>query len=1108
MAQMPFTPCTPDAAGNCDDRSVQMLTSIFGDVITKLTQGVDPGQVQSLSILSEMFRVFNSGILVVAALIVGYVAVMGVANTANDGEAFGQQWSTAMTPARIVAGGAVLLPTTSGYSFIQIIVLTFALWGVGFANGIYNAGMAMGIMSPTSMTQDLTNPGQYFGLRDFAQNYVQSAYCARLVNSLYSSSVALSSTPYATLQKDGMTSRAYQWADTNSTTNLAGGGAICGTVTQYDYTAQTSGASSSASSNNATFVPITSGQMDAVMENFTQTLVTAKTQAVTSLEGGLNSWVSGWPTTADGWSSVDASQMNTLLNSAEANLATTLSQDMTQTQGPAASGLQQLQTTLTAGGWSMAGGWYQRVGMVRSNFANLLSSRAAMAIPPNTGGIPPNSAAGREFVSLLKTSSDAILKTSLKDGKSYQPNPAVQGLEVLVSLIPTNPSYAFSLSFFMDNASKIISYWTESSERYVVDMVTGAGSNGTSAYCGTAGVIGGSINRMKCVGDWMTVTSTGISAVDFAIKNAITALRLAADIVSAGEVVGTGAHLSPAGVTVWTWYDSTFAKWFAQIVEKLDYLGFLFGVVIPSMPYGIFMIVVVGWLLGVLQAVVAAPLWAVMHMTPDRTFIGSNSQGYYLLLTLFARPALAILGLIAGMLLSDPIINYTADAFFGFHSVVTRSDDLLGAVTGLINMTSWFKVFGWLMVGALYMAFALPQTLPDNVLSWIGAGQSSLGETSAQQTWRGQMEREAGNRFLERNAGGGGGGGGGSNRPKQLTGPKSQGPNPMVSGGTQGAAQSTAPPPDQVASAPAAQSRRRSTTAPASSDSTAASTAAQAAAAGAAAVTAGEAQQRAERSETQPTPVTSHGADRADDFKPAQSGERQQKQTQKQTSAADNGLVATGAVAGSVAASAAANKGSLSNLGTGTSAGQLATGKGSGSSTRTAGSAGAAGASVVGGVAGGAAVTDSSAAAGSGNDLVTNAGTESIAPASGTDNAGTGSSMLAPPLSPQMEHFAATNGFERTNAPISAEAYSAKPKWREGMASPIASGGLSTGSNDSGSGQSMSAEDAEHANGQIRLSANGYRPGKETEPRVADAFAILSQGPSVDSGSGGQLTDE
>ena len=47
-----------------------------------LTAGADPDTVDaSVSVLASIFSVFNSGLLVVASLIVSYVAVMGVTQT-------------------------------------------------------------------------------------------------------------------------------------------------------------------------------------------------------------------------------------------------------------------------------------------------------------------------------------------------------------------------------------------------------------------------------------------------------------------------------------------------------------------------------------------------------------------------------------------------------------------------------------------------------------------------------------------------------------------------------------------------------------------------------------------------------------------------------------------------------------------------------------------------------------------------------------------------------------------------------------------------------------------------------------------------------------------
>ena len=162
MAQMPFSPSP-------DDVTVGILGHIFGPIIDVLVKGQDPNTVAAASnLLAAVFSVFNSGVLVVGSIIVSYVASMGAINTANDGEAMGKAWSTVWTPVRIVAGGAVLLPSTSGYSFIQMLVLMISLWSIGFANTVYNVGMGMGLLKPDGIVATSYQTGTYFWLRDFA----------------------------------------------------------------------------------------------------------------------------------------------------------------------------------------------------------------------------------------------------------------------------------------------------------------------------------------------------------------------------------------------------------------------------------------------------------------------------------------------------------------------------------------------------------------------------------------------------------------------------------------------------------------------------------------------------------------------------------------------------------------------------------------------------------------------------------------------------------------------------------------------------------------------------------------------------------------------------
>ena len=78
---MPFSPCSNQgtAATVCDDRSVQMLNHIFGDVVNKLALNGDiEGVTQTNSILASMFGVFNSAVLVVGSVIITYIAIVGV----------------------------------------------------------------------------------------------------------------------------------------------------------------------------------------------------------------------------------------------------------------------------------------------------------------------------------------------------------------------------------------------------------------------------------------------------------------------------------------------------------------------------------------------------------------------------------------------------------------------------------------------------------------------------------------------------------------------------------------------------------------------------------------------------------------------------------------------------------------------------------------------------------------------------------------------------------------------------------------------------------------------------------------------------------------------
>lgn len=799
-AAMPFSPC--DDATSCTDHSVDMLRSIFGPVIDALVTGADPDSVSAASnVIATMMSFFNSGILIVGTLIVSYVAAMGTINTANDGEAMGRNWSSLWTPVRIVAGGAVLLPTASGYSFIQLVVLMFALWGVGFANGTYKTGMAIGVLSPDGVVQGVNDPGSFYGLRDFGKQYLAASYCARAASQIYPGA-QVSAAPSAdkTTTNGGRTEYLFQIKDRNATTNLGGGEPLCGTVSISQYTAQPA--------KDATGIEAALEQLRAAAQN-------AKIQAATNLMTDLEAWVNTWPDDISGdWSNVDSAKFNELVNSAETQVAAALMAALSDTTA-VKSGFQSLATSLTSEGWAMSGGWYQRVGEVRGRIAAITSESVGSVSAPSLSALPADAAASL-LIGSVTTVTEAISKKSEIKGNYKAPT---SGPGDLTSVIPKDAQSDINIGSINADFDAKVSLWINSMMESMVEMATGANTSGTTPLCGTAGQMGGSLNRMKCIGDYLTVARAGIGAADVAIKTGATALRVVAGTLSSVKGVGTGLDLDKVVTPIWDWVIEVPVKQLAMMATYIEPMAFYFGVFLPSLPYVIFMTVVVGWILAVLQSLIAAPLWAVMHMTPDRTFVGSQSQGYLLLLSLFARPALAVVGLFAAMLVSDPIIDFIAKGFFAMRGAVVTSTGTVGAISSFLSFAWWFMVFGLTLLPVLYMTFGLPQILPDHVLRWIGAGVSDLGETQAVGQMRSGMAHAASSGALpsggsspSRRIGGDGGllpGGGNGGTPPTGNGGGTRGTatpkRALLSAGDQGVAPSA---PDSPA--PAHQSDNRS----------------------------------------------------------------------------------------------------------------------------------------------------------------------------------------------------------------------------------------------------------------------------------------------------------
>ena len=324
MAQMPFSPCDAAAVADCQDTSFLMLKYVFGDMVSALAQGADPNSVAAATnVLAAMFGFFNSGLLIVGAILVTYITVVGVLNTANDGEAMGKDWSSVWTTARIVTGSTILLPTTSGFSFIQLFVMTVTLWGVGLANGVYRTGMATSIMTPEGLVAGALSPGQYYGLNDFARQYTESAYCMRSGNEIFAASdgipgaqimldTASTRVESGFVQNDtsspgldsfrGVSQEITPIRDVNPASNLAGGKALCGEVRLNRYAAGPA-----------------LNDTDKLINALQVKVQAIKLKATKTMMKDIDAWVATWPARLSdpGWDKVVSNKLNQIVQKAD-----------------------------------------------------------------------------------------------------------------------------------------------------------------------------------------------------------------------------------------------------------------------------------------------------------------------------------------------------------------------------------------------------------------------------------------------------------------------------------------------------------------------------------------------------------------------------------------------------------------------------------------------------------------------------------------------------------------------------------------------------------------------------------------------------------------------
>jgi conjugal transfer/type IV secretion protein DotA/TraY len=667
-----------------------MLGGLLGNNIVDPNGATAQATITGNGTMGEIFRQFNLGVAFFGSLMVLFLTIVGVMQTGHDGEFLGRKWSSMWVPVRFAFGSALMLPlTNSGYNFIQALILWIATQGVGFADSVWNTAVdTLAVKNGTQISAQIPS-------RDVMENVAKSMACVNVFNRIRADQ---GGTP----QTDGLNSNAFPrvngYVISFGSQGLEGYDVICGKIEMpYPTTVYPD--------------PLNSVKVAIIQQHRTQ-IVQASNNA--ALQGAVSNFV-------------DAVREDTGVQAARDNLsnvidglsrqyalAMTQSVDAAMASSPFASA-DRMAATMKQFGFATAGMYYIELARV-ANAAREGLNRHPEYTSPNMELLL--SYASSPNADLLIKSAMTAISTG---NRAYVNNstPATstgQGSQVRIR--------ETSKSIFSDLEKGNFSNFSANVGMWLIDATFGVGARNTGATQTWNPLANGAnqssaIMQLKDKGDYiLDINGTlmiGAFLASKTVEGAATSPSMLNLIPGIGEGKGAAAGFIRGATPI-----------LLGLIVAMMAFGLSLAIFLPMMPYMLWVAGIAGLLVLIIEALVASVIWTVMIMHPSGEGITSDHSrgGLMILLTLFMRPTLMLMGMIGGIMLIEVLILFVNDTFsYAMNSLQA------GSVTGLFSWFGFGAVYVTILITLMSKCFSLIHVVPDRVLRWIGGGGENLGES-------------------------------------------------------------------------------------------------------------------------------------------------------------------------------------------------------------------------------------------------------------------------------------------------------------------------------------------------------------------------------------------
>jgi len=604
----------------------------------------------------NVLKYFNNACLVLGGILILYSLIVSTVNTAHDGEMLGKKWNSIWIPVRAALGFGLLLPTKATFVVIQVFVLWVIIQGVGAADYLWE--------NTISQPQNYQPPELSSMYLETVMNHSNLIYLDEVCQTV---GAALLSTPTMTVTpKTTDTGNSFQFGFSS----LSNKPDICGSVDyNTDGSSPTKGETADLINNiqnSATDPFVRSYFPDYPNYNETQPIDTAQQAKI-----------------IDGIKNASYAFMNAQIAANQPSSSDTLSEKVVQ--------------DAIKNGWIAAGGYY----IAMSNWSQ--ANSGGEVEPPDVA--PPSSSIAGVIPQSNAPVLDAVMKSALNSTCFAGSDQAICSLtpqgDPNAGIKFNSPKYKHTLVSFV--ISPILT---------VLKNVVIYGFNIVikNTGVGVFGSLSSAANPIITLSAWGKAMLTTLSDVFFLMLTII-------------AVVGGFTYIcscaSPLGYTF-----GSLLTWVVPFMLVIVGFVWMFGTItayyVPLVPYLLFTLGSVAWLIAVIEAMVAAPLLAlgILHPEGRHDVFGHASAGIMILASVFLRPSLMIVGFWASYIMVGVVISllnggfaYVAQSISGEHGL------------SLWGVLSFIAIYTIVLLIVINKAFSLIYVLPDKILRWIGGPQ-------------------------------------------------------------------------------------------------------------------------------------------------------------------------------------------------------------------------------------------------------------------------------------------------------------------------------------------------------------------------------------------------